>query len=170
MELTHLHELRLIKQSVDTLASKIDTDVMKAEETIATTTTQYTALLTQLMTLTTTVTKSSKVSTLQWAIKNVIVVGQFTYLRQKESHRTSYSSEGMVPEILMSFMRGTGHIIEGYILTMSQIEQFKTSAGTATARTAFHTALVNQIHTLTGVQPRIAPEVSNPTQFSIYYE
>ena len=60
-EINRLAEIRLIKQSIDTLASKIDTVVTKAEETIVVNTTQHAALLQQLTTLTTAVTKSSKV-------------------------------------------------------------------------------------------------------------
>ena len=88
-------------------------------------------------------------------------------MKRKDSFSQSYSNE-IAPEILMSFMRGSGHIIEGYIFT--EHDQRSTSAGIAAAKTTFHTALINHIHGLTGVKPRVAPGASDPNKFAIYYE
>ena len=165
-----LEELRLIKKSVDILSSKTDALSTKAQETTATNTTQHAALLQQITTLTTAVIKSQKVPTLQWAISNANL-GMFAFHADKDhrSNQFQRNSDAVVREILLFFMRGFGRFTEGFVFTQEQINGYRqvTAEEIATARTAFHTALITQIHSLTGTKPRIVPESS---KFAIYYE
>ena len=167
-----LEELRLIKKSVDVLSSKTDALITKGQETILVNTTQHAALLQQLTTLTSAVTKSSKVPTLQWAINNANF-GTFNYYEEtnRVSSGNTSKSEVIVRQILLTFMQGCGCFVEGFVFTtINNRYQQITAAEVAAARTAFHTALINHIHSLTGVKPRIAPAASDTNKFAIYYQ
>ena len=163
-----LEELRLITKSVNILSSKSDVLITKAQES----TTQHAAILQQITTLTAAVTKSRKVPTLQWAINNVNL-GMFAFYVDKDRNTNRpTNSDAIVREILMAFIQGFGRGIEGFVYTQAQINSYHqvTAEEIVTARTAFHSALITQIHSLTGAKPRIAPQASDPTKFAIYYE
>ena len=163
-----LAELRCIHGNTDVLIKKLGDSATILPAKAAEVTTAINDLKVAVVNVGNSITKMSKVQSLQFALLNS-GIGEFKY--SETPQRIAYqekTSKTLLPSILLSFMRGTGVYVEGY--TGAPHNVAVTAAVIAKARTDFETALCDQIHGLTGTRPRIAAAQSDSAKPAIYYE
>jgi hypothetical protein len=167
-----LDELKCIHSNTDVLIKKLGDNVTTIPGKVTEVTTAINDLKTAITNLGKGVTNSSKVQTLQFALMNA-AIGEFRFCRSEvlqnwnNSHQYNTSSKSLVSDILMNFMRGSGHFVEGYI-------QANERAGTQAeqimkARTTFENVLCDQIHGLTGTRP-VIKQHTDINRRAIHYE
>jgi hypothetical protein len=170
-----LDELKFIHGNTDVLIKKLGDGATTIPGKITEVTTAINNLMTAVINLDKGNTNSSKVQTLQFALVNA-AIGEFkfggseilqSWQYSNSQHGLNTTSRTIIPDIIMSFMRGNGHFVEGYIRTNA-------TSGTQEeqkmkARTDFETALCNQIHSLTGTRP-VVKLYSDNVKRAIYYQ
>mmetsp|Transcript_30005 Transcript_30005/g.28679 ORF Transcript_30005/g.28679 Transcript_30005/m.28679 type:complete len:190 (-) Transcript_30005:275-844(-) len=168
-----LDELRCIHGNTNVLIKTLGDNVTTISGKITEVTTAINDLKTAVTNFEKGITNPSKVQTLQFALLNT-AIGEFKFGGSDVLGSWNYnqphlnmSSKSLVSDIIMNFMRGKGHFVEGYIRTNAttgtQPEQIMK------ARTDFENALCTQIHGLTGTRPVIRQH-TDTNRRAIYYE
>ena len=140
-ELKHIHaETMKVENAIKSVAT-VQTNSLNVEKTILTAVQQ---LSTDIADLKAESKRASKIASLQWAITNSDK-DLFVYQVYQDGDSTRYINGNLVKNILLAFMRNCGECVE------EDFPEYRK----ATTDINFEAALIEQIHRLTGVKPRI---------------
>lgn len=159
-------ELKNIQSSVDKLATSSHTSGKAILAAISSLEGEVSSVRGLLQNIRDNEISSAKRRSLQFGIANA-KCGSFSYRSRVESNSKVTSSEDMVVQILMTFMKGQGRYIDGFVGPQYRNNQWLDEKQQEAEKTAFRTQVADQIHGLIGRKPSVNKEEDG--RYTIWY-